>query len=153
MTTNPSTPNSESLKAYGVFKPVGHVVMPFASAEDLQSATAALLDSGFVGDDVLYYSPQRMLQQADEQIAHAGPAASVGEELRLVKAHRELAGQGFGFLVVRAPSHDRIDKVASVARRFNAQRAQLYGHLTIEELIEPGSDERQHAGESRFLPR
>jgi hypothetical protein len=153
MTTNPSSSTLESLKAYGVFKPVGHVVMPFASAEDLQSATAALLNSGFVGDEVLYCSPKQMLQQSDEQLANAEPAASAGDELNLVKAHRELAAQGFSFLVVRAPSEDRIEKIASVARRFNAKHAQLYGHRMIEELIEPGSDERKRAAESRFLQR
>ncbi|EWS56052.1 hypothetical protein [Methylibium sp. T29] len=57
-----------------------------------------------------------------------------------MKAHRALAERGYHWLVVRAPSDDQARRVASVARRFNAERAQKYGRLIVEELIEHGDD-------------
>lgn len=135
----------ENPKAYGVFKPVGHVVLSFASGEDLQSAAVALRDGEFADDEMTVYSPQAMLAQADADIERAGPAASLGQELNLVRAHRELAAKGYHFLVVRASSDDQAEAIAAVARRFNAERAQRYGHLIIEELVEPGNGEPQVA--------
>jgi hypothetical protein len=135
----------EKPQAYGVFKPVGHVVVSFASAADARGAAAALRDDGFTDDEVSPYSPQTMLAQADADIDRAGPAASLGQELNLVRAHRELAAAGYHFLVVRASSDERAQAIASVARRFNAERAQHYGHLIIEELVEPGNGEPQVA--------
>jgi hypothetical protein len=137
--------NLEKPQAYGVFKPVGHVVVSFASAADAQGAAAALRDDGFTDDDVTAYAPQAMLAQADTDIDRAGPAAGLGQELNLVRAHRELAAKGYHFLVVRATSDERAQAIASTARRFNAERAQRYGRLIIEELIEPGNGEPQVA--------
>jgi hypothetical protein len=86
-----------------------------------------------------------MKRQADIDIEQAGVLAGIGQELNLVKAHRELAEQGHSFLVVKADNDDRTQQVADIARRFNAARAQKYGRLLIEELIDVGSDERQVA--------
>ena len=135
----------EKPQAYGVFKPVGHVVVSFASAADARGTAVALRDDGFTDGEVTTYSPEAMLAQADADIDRAGPAASLGQELNLVRAHRELAAKGYHFLVVRASSDERAQVIASVARRFNAERAQRYGHLIIEELVEPGNGEPQVA--------
>ncbi|MBN9206253.1 hypothetical protein [Methylibium petroleiphilum] len=128
-------------EAYGVFKPVGHVVISFPSDADLRFAQAALVEAGFHGrDTVRSYTPAAMIEQIDAQLADASPLASLGQELNLVKAHRALAERGYHWLVVRAPSDDQARQVASVARRFNAERAQKYGRLIVEELIEHGDD-------------
>lgn len=84
-----------------------------------------------------------MVRQADIDIEQAGVLAGIGQELNLVKAHRELAAQGSSFIVVKAPKDEDAQRVAELARRFGASRAQRYGHLMIEELIEPGSGETQ----------
>ena len=132
-------------EAYGVFKPVGHVIASFPTDADAQGASQALKNEGY--DDVVFYAPDAMLRQADADIANAGVLASLGQELNLVKAHRELAAQGFSFLVIDAPDDDDNVRVAAIARQFNATRAQKYGRLVIEELIEVGSGEAQ-VGES-----
>lgn len=132
-------------EAYGVFKPVGHVIVALPSEADARGAMTALLGDGFKPDEVVLYSPEQMRQQADIDIDQAGILAGIGQELNLVKAHRELAIAGHSFLVVRAPKDDQAQRVAAIALRFNATRAQSYGHLMIEELIEVGSDEKQVA--------
>ena len=131
--------------AYGVFKPVGHVIVAFRTESDMEAALAALVRRGFAAADVVVYSPEQMKRQADIDIDQAGVLAGIGQELNLVKAHRELAEQGHTFLVVRAPRDEDAQRVADIARRFRAARAQRYGHLTIEELIEVGSGEPQVA--------
>ncbi|MBC8057722.1 MAG: hypothetical protein H7Y61_14195, partial [Rhizobiales bacterium] len=78
-------------------------------------------------------------------IEQAGVLAGIGQELNHVKSHREQAIKGHSFLVVKAPGDDRAQRVADIARRFNATRAQSYGRLVIEELIEPGTGENQVA--------
>jgi hypothetical protein len=44
---------------------------------------------------------------------------------------------------VKAPKDEDAQRVADIGRQFNATRAQKYGHLMIEELIEPGTGENQ----------
>lgn len=132
-------------EAYGVFKPVGHVIVALPSEDDSRNAEAALRDDGFAATDIVTYSPEQMKRQADIDIEQAGVLAGIGQELNLVKAHRELAESGHCFLVVRAPKEDRAQRVADIAKRFNATRAQRYGHLMIEELIDVGSGEKQVA--------
>lgn len=132
-------------ESYGVFKPVGHVIASFDNEMDARAARQALQDAGFGGSDVVYYSPAQMKQQADTDIAGAGVLASIGQELNLVKAHRELAEQGSSFLVINAPADDATEQVAAIVTANKATRAQKYGRLIIEELIEPGSGEKQVA--------
>jgi hypothetical protein len=127
-------------EAYGVFKPVGHVIVALPSAADAAGARGAMLADGFTADDIVAYSPDEMTHQADIDIEQAGVLAGIGQELNLVKAHRALALKGFSFLVVKAPDDDGAQKVADIARRFHAKRAQKYGRLMIEELIDDSRD-------------
>lgn len=134
---------SDHPTSFGVFKPVGHVVVSFPEANDMQGAADALAQAGFGGSDVARYTPQEVLAQIDEDLANASVLASIGQEMNLVKAHRALAEKGFHFLVVKASADDEARRVADVVRPFNAERAQKYGRLIIEELIEHHDDERQ----------
>lgn len=132
-------------EAFGVFKPVGHVIVAFANADDAEAAQAQLQHEGFTPEDIRAYTPAQMKSQADTDIEQAGVLAGIGQELNLVKAHRELAAQGYSFLVVNAPKDDATLRVAEIAKRFHAARAQKYGRLIIEELIEVGTDDKQVA--------
>ncbi len=132
-------------KAFGVSKPVGHVVVAFPTRSDLEGARAELLGLGFADADLTAFTPEQMVAQADIDVENAGILANIGQELNLVKANRDLALRGHGFLLVRASEDEPAQQVAAVARRFNASRAQKYGRMMIEELIEVGSDERQVA--------
>jgi len=135
--------------AYGVFKPVGHVIAAFPTDADMQAAMTALMRRGFAAADVAVYSPEQMKRQADIDIEQASVLAGIGQELNLVMSHRELAQQGHSFLVVHAPKEAQARGVADIARRFHAARVQRYGHLAIEEMIEVGSGARQVAESPR----
>ena len=129
--------------AYGVFKPVGHVVVSFEPGADAQAAMSALRDAGF--SDIVHYTPDEMVRQADLDMENAGILASIGQELNLVKAHKALAEQGASFLVVGAPEDEAAQRVAEIVAAHGATRAQQYGRFIIEELIVPGSGEKQVA--------
>lgn len=132
-------------KAFGVFKPTGHVVSSFPSDEIAKRAAAAFVEGGFTPDDVHLALSKDVVENAQRDIASSGLLASIGQELNLVKEHLELAKRGHGFVVVRARDEVAANQIGEIAKRFGADRAQRYGHFVIEELIEPGTGEQQVA--------
>lgn len=129
--------------SFGVFKPVGHVVIALDSAVLAQSVADKLLGQGFTPDDLVQYTPQEMIRQVDAQVLAASPLASVGQDLNLITAHRALAESGCSFLVVKAEQADQVAKVRSIANSMNAKSAQRYGVLIVEELMDPQTGQRQ----------
>jgi hypothetical protein len=130
-------------EAFGVFKPVGHIVIAFRSAADQQAAAQRLLQQGFAASALVRFTPDEMKNQVDADMKAASVLASIGQELNLVKAHRALAESGCSFLVVHAPDDDLAERVAVVARTMKAVAAQRYGRFIIEELVEQAPGEAQ----------
>lgn len=123
-------------ESFGVFKPVGHIVMAFRTTGALQSAAGALHEQGFAQADLVRYTSQEMVDQVDSELRNASPLASFGHELKLITTYRELAAEGCNFLVVHAPEADQVARVAAVANSMRAVTAQRYGSLIIEEMVE-----------------
>ena len=122
-------------RSFGVFKPVGHTVIAFASADLLEAAAGALLEGGFRPSDLVRYTPAEMAAQADSDLRTASPMASVGQDLNLVKAHRALAENGCSFLVVETTDSSREQRVDEVVHAMRATAAQRFGTLIVEELV------------------
>ena len=122
-------------RTFGVFNPVGHIVMTFRSDDDLHQAELQLSNKGFSGQDIVSYTPEEMLAQTSEDLRTASPLASVGQDMNLVKTHRAFAEAGCSFLVVKAPDEQHALLAAEVARETHAAAAQRYGRLIVEELI------------------
>jgi hypothetical protein len=138
--------DTADMRSFGVFKPVGHVVISFPNAEHMDAAAQALQRAGFGGE----HGPQRitdreMVERADADIANASPLAAIGQELNLVKAQRELAALGYHFLVVKVDDDEGAARAASMAEAHRAERAQYYGRFVIEDLISHPQDEGQVA--------
>jgi len=133
--------SSNSQTAYGVFKPVGHVLASFPSEHDARSAVEALKEAGF--PDVAFYPAQEVLERANRDIANSGVLANIGQELNLVKQQRDLAEEGHPFVSVLAEKDDDARRAGDIVARYHADRAQKFGSLVIEELIEPGTGQRQ----------
>lgn len=129
--------------SFGVFKPVGHIVIAFPTAHDMECAAESLRGLGFGLADLVRYSPEEMTAQVDLEMHGAGLMASLGQELNLIRAHRALAQNGFSFLVVHAPGDERAAQVATIAKAQNAAVAQRYGRFIIEELIGQAPDHTQ----------
>ena len=133
--------DSNSQTAYGVFKPVGHVLASFPTERDARSAVEALKQAGF--PNVAFYPPGEVLERAERDIRNSGVLANIGQELNLVKQQRALAEEGHPFVSVLAPEDEAARRAADIVARYNADRAQKFGRLIIEELIEPGTGQRQ----------
>ena len=133
--------DSNSQTAYGVFKPVGHVLASFPTERDARSAVQALQEAGFT--DVAFHPAEEVRTRAERDIANAGVLAGIGQELNLVKQQRDLAKEGHPFVSVLAPEADEARRAASIVARHSADRAQKFGRLIIEELLEPGTGQRQ----------
>lgn len=130
-------------ESFGVFKPVGHIVIAFRTAVLMEAAATALLARDFTPADLFRFTPEEMKTQVDRDLETASPMASLGQDLNLVKAHGVLAEQGCSFLVVHAPDDAHADRVAEVLKSVPAESAQRYGHFVIEELPVGGADEPQ----------
>lgn len=132
--------DSSPPRAYGVFKPVGHMVVSFPTAAQADDGVAALQALERPARDIRRYSDREMLAQIDEDLRQASPVAAVGQELNLVKAHQALAERGYHWLVVRVDNDEAARTAADALKAAGAERAQLYGRFIIEELIEHAAD-------------
>ncbi len=121
-------------ESFGVFKPVGCIVITLRTERDLQTMSDALSKAGFAASEQLRYSSADMLAQVDAETQQASVWAQFGQELRIAKAHRMLATRGCSFLVVRATGDEQVAQVSALVRQLHAPTAQRYGHLIIEEL-------------------
>lgn len=122
---------------------VGRVIVTFPPQADVRGALSALADAGLANEDVIVYSAEQMARQVRLDIANAGMLAAIGQDLNLMKADLQHAEQGCSFLAVRIAKDESTAVVTGIARRFNAIRAQKYGLLIIEELLESGPGEPQ----------
>jgi hypothetical protein len=118
----------------GVFKPVGHTVLSFATGAAMEHAAGMLAREGFAPSLLARYSPHDMLAQAESDMLSAGVLASIGQDLNLVKAYRTLAGQGHSFLVVDAPDGEKSDRLTALAPTMGASSAQRVGRFIVEDL-------------------
>jgi hypothetical protein len=121
---------------FGVLKPVDHVVIAFASAQQADAAVQALAAIGLRGPNaVRRLSDSEMLQQIDADLRRTSPVAAIGQALDLAETHRTLAERGYHWLVVYAPDDRQVSRVAHVAHNHGAEHAQRYGNFIIEDLI------------------
>lgn len=126
--------------SFGVFKPVGHVMLQFSNLRDVEGAAEAIQQLGVPIRDMALYTPRQMLQQIDKELAAASGAASFGQEINITKARRVAAERGHHWLVVYAPELEQARRIAGTAQTWHAERAQHYGRFVIEELIEHDDD-------------
>ncbi|MEO5770809.1 MAG: hypothetical protein ABIQ29_01945 [Burkholderiaceae bacterium] len=126
----------EENTSFGVFKPVDHVVISLPDAQSADRAAQAIGQIGVQAGAIRRFTDQEMISQIDHDMQSASPLASIGQEMNLIRAHRELAERGFHWLVVRAEDDEQARAIAAAAEGCGAERAQYYGRFIIEELIE-----------------
>lgn len=124
-------------ESFGVFKPVGHVVMAFEREADRDGAHAELSRSGFDDEDLTRYTAQEMREQVQHELDTASGTASFGYEIVLAKEHLKLAERGHAWLIAYAPDGRRSATVAEIARGHHASIADRYGRLVVEHMLQP----------------
>lgn len=126
--------------SFGVFKPVGHVLIQFANLRDVEGAADAMQRIGIAVEDMTLYTPRQMLAQVDKEMEAASGLAAIGQELNISKAHRTAAQMGHHWLLVRVEDGEHARRAVDAVRPWHAERAQHYGRFIIEELIEHEGD-------------
>jgi hypothetical protein len=127
--------DQEEHTSFGVFKPVGHTVISFPSADRAAGARTASGRLGVAAEAILCHTDREMLSQIERDIHAASPLASIGQEMNLILAHKALAEEGYHWPVVHTPEDALAREVAACVKPLGAERAQLYGHCFIEVLI------------------
>jgi len=124
-------------RLFGVFTPIGHVVLAFTNDADAAQAREALLTGGYEADEVLQFRSDEVIADAEQTRDNLGLLARMGLNMEWSEVERDvqLAQQGAAFLVVYAPSDAETNRVMNVARRFNTTLARKYHRLAIEHLL------------------
>jgi hypothetical protein len=121
-------------RSFGVFAPVGYLVIAFPGEAEAAKAREALLTGGYEEDEVLRFSSQQVISDIENTRADISILAYMGAERGHQKQHLEQARQGAAFLVVHAPTEPETTRVMNVARRFGSRLAHKYNRLTVEAL-------------------
>jgi hypothetical protein len=131
---NPTTTTFNPPRSFGVFAPIGYLVIAFPGEAEATQAREALLTGGYEDDEALMFSSQQVISDIENTRADISILAYMGAERRHQKQHLEYAKRGSVFLVVYAPTEPETARVMNVARRFGSQLAHKYNRLTVEAL-------------------
>jgi hypothetical protein len=132
-------------ESFGVFKPVGDVVVSFPSQAAAEAAAQALAGIGCPAAVVRRIGAAQMKAIRENDLREASSLASVGQELNLAKADLALAERGYHWLLVSVADDDEAARVAACVKPHGAERAQRYGRFLIEELLTHGDEQAQVA--------
>ena len=128
--------DSDSLPtSFGVFKPVGHVMVGVPTQAHVNSLVAALQGAGWAEDAVLPFTPRESAAELEAMVDNAGAMAGFGYEITMLRRYLALAQQGYRWLLVKVDDSEHAAAVAAKARECGAVLAVYYRRFTVEELI------------------
>jgi hypothetical protein len=122
--------------SFGVFKPVGHVMVGLPSPGQLQALVHLLHGAGWTTETLLRFDPHEALPELEAMVDGAGVLAGFGFEITLLRRYLVLTREGYSWLLVRAEDVEQAQAIAAFARDCGARVAVHYRTLTVEELIE-----------------
>jgi hypothetical protein len=121
--------------SFGVFKPVGHVMMGLPTQAQVDALVAALHGAGWPDAAVRQFSPRESAAELQAMVDNAGALAGFGYEITLLRRYQTLTAAGYRWLLVRAEDTDRAAAAAAIAQTCGATLAVHYRALTVEDLI------------------
>jgi hypothetical protein len=121
--------------SFGVFKPVGHVMIGLPTQDQLNTLVAALQHEQWPKSALREFSPKDSTAELQAMIDKAGFASSAGYEITLLHRYLKLTQAGYRWLLVQVKDADSAASAADMARHCGATLALHYRTLTIEELI------------------
>jgi hypothetical protein len=121
--------------SFGVFKPVGHVMMGLPTQPQADALVAALHDAGWPGSAVQQFSPRESVAELRTMVDNAGSLAGFGYEITLLRRYLSLTEAGYLWLLVKVDGNRLAADAAEVARACGATLAVHYRTLTVEELL------------------
>jgi hypothetical protein len=120
--------------SFGVFSPVGHVVMAFPNDQSAERAKDALRVGGFDEKDVTRYNKDDVILECEKSNEQNSNPVQIGQDVAKIAEYLALAKAGCGFLVVHAPEEERSQLAVAIVYPYGLQFAEKYNRLTMEEL-------------------
>jgi hypothetical protein len=120
---------------FGVFKPVGWLMIGLPTQADADALINALHGCGWTSAEVLQFVPRETLPELEAMVGNAGAMAGFGDEITLLRHYVALTREGCRWLLVKVEAAARAAAVAELARACGATLAVHYRILTVEELI------------------
>ena len=93
--------------SFGVFKPVGHVMVGLPTQTQVDALVAALHGAGWPGAGVRQFSPRESVAELRAMVDNAGTLAGFGYEITLLRRYLSLTEAGYRWLLVRADDGER----------------------------------------------
>lgn len=121
--------------SFGVFKPVGSVMVGLPSAAQADAAVLAFHHAGWSPDSLLHFAPQQSVRELESLVDGAGGMAGFGYEITLLRRYLALSRQGCRWLLVKVDGIEHAATAAELARRCGAVLAVHYRLLTVDELL------------------
>jgi len=121
--------------SFGVFKPVGWMMVGLPTRAQAEALVSALHDAGWPSDKVLHFESGESAEELEAMVENAGSMASFGYEITMLRRYAALAKEGCRWLLVKVEDHEEAARTAETARGCGARLAVHYRTLTIEELI------------------
>ena len=121
--------------SFGVFKPVGWLMIGLPTQTLADALVTALQSAGWSSAAVLHFTPRETLPELEAMVENAGPLAGFGFEITLLRRYVTLAREGYRWLLVKADGTEHAAAATAIARDCGATLAVYYRTLTVEELI------------------
>jgi hypothetical protein len=121
--------------SFGVFKPVGHLMVGLPTQARLDSVVVALRGAGWSDAALRQFSPRESVADMQAMVDNAGPLAGFGYEITLLRRYLSLTEAGCRWLLVKVDDGEQAASAAETARACGATLAIHYRTLTVEELI------------------
>jgi hypothetical protein len=121
--------------SFGVFKPVGHVMVGLPTQGQTDTLVSALLAAGWASAEVRQFTPRDSVTELQALVDEAGPMAGFGYEITLLRRYLALAQEGQCWLLVKVSGTEQAAQAAELARERGATLAVHYRLLTVEDLI------------------
>ncbi len=121
--------------SFGVFKPVGHVMLGLPTQAQADGVAAALHAAGWPAHTVFHFAPRDSVTELEDAIHNASGLAGFGYEITLLRRYLALAQQGYKWLLVKVDDAEHAAQAAAVAQSGGATLAVHYRTLTVEDLI------------------
>jgi hypothetical protein len=128
-------PDFSKMTEFGIFYPLGYLVVAFPKQEDAQQVQRDLMTGGYDLADCLLYTSEEVAAAAQRNLAeNTGFLARLGWADEAVQAHLDAAKQGSAFLLIYAPGDTDTARAMNVIRRVPFDFAHRYHRFAIEEL-------------------
>lgn len=121
--------------SFGVFKPVGHLMIGLPTQAQTDAVVSALQGAGWPSNEVRQFIPRESVAELDAMVDQAGAMAGFGYEITLLRRYLVLAREGQFWLLVKVGGSEHAAQAADIARERGATLAVHYRLMTVEELI------------------